>query len=422
MIRKVLGKYIAAVLCASVILNSFGMETAAAVPSSYADYVKTDGNYASHLTGIYKEGYNQVKELANGELWDCGTKYIPGAYAYAFDHPATFVDYNKGISADKGAKTLSKAASIAASVSGSTRFEIALGLYDKVMAAVSYDRNGVNGAQSAYEALVLGKAACTGYAASYKLLCDLRDIPCYMVTGTASNAGGSERHAWNIIQLDDGEWYEVDATWDDSLGRHDFFGLTTKQMKSYKVANQHTTHIRDTVATADVSGSDMVTFKKELEVIYGTIPTANGTQYRYGNVFVEKDGLTYYITSKSKKTARLIGISDKKKNKKAEIKLETVTFKGKKYKITEIGKGALKGAKAKSVTLGANLKSIGDEAFSECRNLKTIKIKSKKLTYVGENAFYGTPEKAKYNFPGGKKKKYRELFIAAGASENAKFK
>lgn len=51
---------------------------------------------------------------------------------------------------------------------------------------------------------------CEGYAETFKILCEEFDIPCVLVSG---DAGGA--HMWNYVQMDDGKWYLVDATWDD---------------------------------------------------------------------------------------------------------------------------------------------------------------------------------------------------------------
>ena len=43
------------------------------------------------------------------------------------------------------------------------------------------------------------------------------DIPCVIVSGTATNSQGeTENHAWNYVQLN-GIWYAVDCTWDDPI-------------------------------------------------------------------------------------------------------------------------------------------------------------------------------------------------------------
>lgn len=69
----------------------------------------------------------------------------------------------------------------------------------------------VGDCHDAYGALVNGYAVCQGYAEAFKLICDLYKIPCVYISGTA-NGGG---HAWNAVQMDDGKWYLIDATWDD---------------------------------------------------------------------------------------------------------------------------------------------------------------------------------------------------------------
>lgn len=56
------------------------------------------------------------------------------------------------------------------------------------------------------------RTVCAGYATAFKVLCDAYGIPCVTVRGTASSG---ERHMWNYVRMEDGEWYAVDATWDD---------------------------------------------------------------------------------------------------------------------------------------------------------------------------------------------------------------
>ncbi|MBQ9902694.1 MAG: Ig-like domain-containing protein [Clostridia bacterium] len=59
------------------------------------------------------------------------------------------------------------------------------------------------------------KFVCEGYANSFKLLCDKFGIPAVHVKGTAYTSEGDGGHSWNYVQMDDGKWYGVDATWDD---------------------------------------------------------------------------------------------------------------------------------------------------------------------------------------------------------------
>ena len=52
---------------------------------------------------------------------------------------------------------------------------------------------------------------CEGYARAFKLLCDKAEIPCTLVSGDAKG----EAHMWAIVQMENGEWYGVDTTWND---------------------------------------------------------------------------------------------------------------------------------------------------------------------------------------------------------------
>ena len=68
-----------------------------------------------------------------------------------------------------------------------------------------------------YGALVNKECVCEGYARAFKYLLDELKISCVMIIGTGTNAQGeTENHAWNYVQLN-GNWYAVDATWDDPV-------------------------------------------------------------------------------------------------------------------------------------------------------------------------------------------------------------
>lgn len=87
--------------------------------------------------------------------------------------------------------------------------------------------------------LLKGSAVCEGYAAAFKAFMDELQIPCQLITGTASSSGdfsGPVNHAWNIVQID-GIWYQIDTTWDDPVPdrkgevQYDFFLISDKKMK-----------------------------------------------------------------------------------------------------------------------------------------------------------------------------------------------
>ena len=66
----------------------------------------------------------------------------------------------------------------------------------------------------------------------------------------------------------------------------------------------------------------------------------------------------------------------------------TVTYKGKNFKVTAIYKGAFKNKTGiTAVIFGSNIATVGSEAFSGCRKLKTVSL-NKGLTKLGNKAFY----------------------------------
>lgn len=74
------------------------------------------------------------------------------------------------------------------------------------------------------------EGVCQAYADTFQLFMNLMGIQCITQSGVA-NGGG---HAWNIIMLE-GEWYNVDVTWDDPISekdilRYDYFNITDEQL------------------------------------------------------------------------------------------------------------------------------------------------------------------------------------------------
>jgi len=84
-------------------------------------------------------------------------------------------------------------------------------LHDSICAMSTYDSNNAMN-QSAYSALISGSSVCAGYARAFQAACQRLGINCYYVTGTSMG----RNHAWNIVNID-GEIYNVDLTWDDSI-------------------------------------------------------------------------------------------------------------------------------------------------------------------------------------------------------------
>lgn len=107
-----------------------------------------------------------------------------------------------------------------------------------------------------------GGVVCEGYAKAFKVLCDRLEIPCVLVSG---DAGGA--HMWNYVQMDDGKWYLVDATWDDQ---------NSQIFDTYFLANAYTIGFNGVAISAertertDFSGTGIFSF---------TYPVLSATAY-----------------------------------------------------------------------------------------------------------------------------------------------
>ena len=101
------------------------------------------------------------------------------------------------------------------------------------------------------------------------------------------------------------------------------------------------------------------------------------------------------------------------------VKLKKITSSS----LANVGKYDFKDCtRLESITLGKNLKSIGDSAFNNNRKLKSVSIKSTKLSKVGKSAFSKIHSKAKFTVPKSKLKKYKKLIKSNGkAPKNVKF-
>lgn len=121
-------------------------------------------------------------------------------------------------------------------------------VHDELARRFLYQFNSLD--QSAYSGLVNNTTVCVGYAKAYSRILTLLNIPCYVCVGHAG-----EPHAWSIVCLE-GDYYNVDVTWDDTeRGRGFNYNYFNKTDDDYG-----TSHIR-----------------QELSVY---LPPCNGTKYR----------------------------------------------------------------------------------------------------------------------------------------------
>lgn len=151
------------------------------------------------------------------------------------------------------------------------------------------------------------------------------------------------------------------------------------------------------------------------------VPTPSSITVAKGDIVKDKNA-SYKISNVKSNTVEYKAPLN---NKKATVTVPaTVKVSGVTYKVTSIAKNAFKNnKKLKKVTIGANIMTIGANAFAGCKNLKTVDIKSKKLKSVGKNAFKGIHKKAVFKVPAKKLKAYKKLLNSkAGIKKTMKIK
>lgn len=115
-------------------------------------------------------------------------------------------------------------------------------IHDYIVTHVQYDVNGLNNrneAHTAYAALFEDKTGeknqtvCQGYALVFYKMAKEAGLEARIMTGKSRD----QNHAWNLIRIN-GEWYQIDLTWDDPTGvddlnyvRYDYYNLTDEQLK-----------------------------------------------------------------------------------------------------------------------------------------------------------------------------------------------
>lgn len=127
----------------------------------------------------------------------------------------------------------------------------------------------------------------------------------------------------------------------------------------------------------------------------GTTYTISGNQYK-----VVKPGAEVSLVNTSKTTKNV--------TVPAQIYVQGIT-----YKVTSVGAKAFNNSKKLTkVTLGTNITKINNNAFFNCKNLKTVAIKSVLLTTKTANkkAFKNTHKKLVIQAPKKVKKNYKKIF------------
>lgn len=240
------------VLVAPVVTFEDDFET----PSKY------DGDYAYNYISTLAKGekltklYNSIDDCAdlfhiNGE--DAGEDLVVAVVnfgdlgltsdeaiavwsAYTIDHPLyywiskqiSYTSESLSIKVDEeyksgavrnsyNAKIYATAEEFIGEIQSNSTYSMALTLHDLIIGAgdYAYESDGVTPKDDAYAhnilgILEIGEGVCESYAKSFQMMLNYCGIENIFVSGYAGEA-----HAWNMIKLEDNNWYWCDLTWDD---------------------------------------------------------------------------------------------------------------------------------------------------------------------------------------------------------------
>jgi transglutaminase/protease-like cytokinesis protein 3 len=98
-----------------------------------------------------------------------------------------------------------------------------------------YDYSMGNESHTLWGAIVEKYAVCDGLAYSFKYMCDILDIPAYVVIGETAGQTDGVGHAWNVVPVDD-QWLMIDTTYDlylkEKSGQNEYEYFLKKELYS----------------------------------------------------------------------------------------------------------------------------------------------------------------------------------------------
>ena len=280
---------------------------------------------------------------------------------------------------------------IALSVAGETSaYQLALAYHDRILAGMdyAYEADGRTPSQdiSAHNILGFfekGFGVCESYAKVFQLLLNYSDVENVYVIGTTDGGG----HAWNVVKMDDGNWYWFDLTWDDvpALGwgvRYSYFCVNDTD-------NVHFYHQDgDRILSPATFLEEHTPSPKMNSTIYFmyALPEISETSYE-GNLrdVFTVDEMTYAVSG-----YRTVQFVYTEKSGCVEIP-ETVSFDGVTYTVTSIG-GILENGLytrtfvapfATDVMIPKTVRYIWEYAFAD--GMVNITVDGENSRYYSEN-------------------------------------
>ena len=196
-----------------------------------SDSIQIPGMEAEELYNVFFRLRLDHPEI----FWATGYKYkyYPDSPNFIFI-PEYLFDKNKIKEHQKALK--SRVEKLARPVKDKSEWEKEKYVHDFICENVHYDKLKKPYSHEIIGPLGQGVGVCEGIAKSVKVLCDALGIWCMIaVCGNNPEKGIKYRHTWNIVRIG-GNYYHLDATFDNTLGndkkeiRYDYFNLDDKSI------------------------------------------------------------------------------------------------------------------------------------------------------------------------------------------------
>ncbi len=201
--------------------------------------------------------------------------------------------------------TVQSYTSVAKGLSGN--YAIAKAVHDKIAATAdyAYERDGVTSKDNGFVHNIVGfvkdqKLVCDGYARTYAAIMNYLDISTYVLDGWSvadgSRTSDEDGHSWNLVQLDDGQYYFIDVTWDDNTElTYDWFAKGKSFLDDHSLTLKHKTDFATLlVKLPDIPKKDFT--KKVTQYLVAEDPTYTFRDVLIPPIITPCDGVNHIDT------------------------------------------------------------------------------------------------------------------------------
>ena len=105
-------------------------------------------------------------------------------------------------------------------------------IHDNILASIDYGNGDSNRAHNIIGGIMDGICVCEGYAKIFSMLSSYAGLDTVYVIGQGYGGSSWGAHAWNMIKLDDGKYYDIDVTWDDNLSGRQYFVIGSTEFNN----------------------------------------------------------------------------------------------------------------------------------------------------------------------------------------------